>query len=84
MYKLKDWISLRLIMKLHMVNSLDGLCQYNKLFYNFYIFKFYYNADIIFNCIYFYYTHVFVTFWMLYWTIVHILNLGTCNGFFDM
>jgi hypothetical protein len=32
-------------MKLHMGNSLDGLCQYNKLFYNFYILKFDYNAD---------------------------------------
>jgi hypothetical protein len=42
-------------MKVHMINSLDGLCQYNKLFYNFYILKFYYNADIIFNCIYFQY-----------------------------
>jgi hypothetical protein len=39
-------------MKLHTVNSLDGLCQYNKLVYNFLHFKFYYNADIIFNCIY--------------------------------
>jgi hypothetical protein len=34
-------------MKLRMVNSLDGLYQYNKLIYNFYILKFYYNADII-------------------------------------
>jgi hypothetical protein len=32
-------------MKLCMVNSLDGLCQYNKLFHNVYILKFYYNAD---------------------------------------
>jgi hypothetical protein len=40
-------------MKLCIVNSLNGLCKYNKLFYNFYILKFYYNADVVFNCIYF-------------------------------
>jgi hypothetical protein len=36
-----------------MVNSLDGLCQYNKLFYNVYILKFYNNDDMVSDCIYF-------------------------------